>query len=97
MKWKAKPYYACHETIYSYIYTEQAGKNWYEYLAKAKLKRGKRRGRKHGGGRSKDIRPITQRPSHVATRIQIGHWEEDTVRFTTSKYASITTLVESKE
>ena len=96
MKCKEKPYYACHQTIYSYIYTERAGKDWYQYLSKAKLKPGKRRGRKHGGGKFKDIRPITQPPIHVATRSQIGHWEGDTVRFTSSKYASITTLVERK-
>ncbi len=49
-----------------------------------------------GEEKFKEILPITQRPSHVATRSQIGHWQGDTVRFTSSKYASVTRLVERK-
>lgn len=96
MKVERKPYYVCHETIYQYIYKERQGKDWYTCLARAKPKRGKRKGRKVGSGKYLYIRPIHYRPAEVMARQQIGHWEGDTIGFSADKYENITTLVERK-
>jgi len=96
MKVENKPYYVCHETIYQYVYQERQGKTWYAYLARAKPKRGKRKGRKVGSGKYLFIRSIHDRPSEAMTRQQIGHWEADTIGFFSHKYENITTLVERK-
>lgn len=96
MKAQRKPYYVCHETIYQYIYHERQGKTWYAYLARAKPKRGKRKGRKAGSGKYLYVRSIHGRLSEVMTRRQMGHWEGDTIGFSSDKYENITTLVECK-
>jgi IS30 family transposase len=96
MKVENKPYYVCHETIYQYVYQERQGKTWYAYLARAKPTRGKRKGRKVGSGKYLFIRSIHDRPSEVMGRQQIGHWEADTIGFSSHKYENITTLVERK-
>lgn len=95
MKVEKKPYYVCHETIYQYIYKERQGKDWYTCLARSKSKRGKRKGRKVGSGKY-HIRPIHCRSTEIMNRQQIGHWEADTIGFSTHKYENITTLVERK-
>lgn len=95
MKMEDKPYYVCHETIYQYIYKTRQGKDWYTCLTKAKPTRGKRKGRKVGSGKY-HIRSIHQRSEEIMNRQQMGHWEADTIGFSTHKYENITTLVERK-
>lgn len=95
MKWENKPYYACHETIYRYIY-RKCNKGMYRCLARKKPQRGSRYGRKVGSGKFAGISLIDQRPIEAGTRQKIGHWEGDTVGFSNSKYENVTTLVERK-
>jgi IS30 family transposase len=89
-------YYACHETIYRYIYSCKKGVNWYQYLSKAKPCRGKRLGRKVGSGKYRGIKLICDRPKEICTRKQFGHWEGDTIAFSGNQHVNITTLVERK-
>jgi IS30 family transposase len=94
MKCQKKPYYACHETIYQYIYKTRQGKTWYAYLMRSKPYRGKRLGGKKGSGKYQGIRSIHQRPQKANMRSQIGHWEGDTLRFSSSQDINVTTLVD---
>lgn len=96
MRQDGKEYYACHETIYRYIYYCQRGKGWYQYLCKAKPFRGKKLGRKSISPKYKGIKLISVRPQEILTREQFGHWEGDTIAFLKDKYTNITTLVERK-
>lgn len=96
LKRENKPYYACHETIYQYIYRERQGKTWYNFLARAKPRRGKRKGRKVGSGKFLGLRLIHSRPDHILNRQQMGHWEADTIAFAGHKYENVTTLLERK-
>lgn len=72
----------CHETIYSFIYSDHREaerlKLW-EYLPRKQKKRRKIRGRKVQKERIPDRIPITQRPKAVDNRTQIGHWEGDSM------------------
>jgi len=88
-----------HETIYRFIHAQIARTkdySWRLYLPRAKSKRGFR-GRK-GGSPASFIRarvPIAERPSVVAERNAVGHWEADLMLF--AKYGqAILTLHERR-
>ena len=75
----------CHESIYRFVYRQQArvkDYRWSRCLSQGKTKRGWR-----GRGRSSSARfiahrtPIHQRPLAVATRETFGHWEADLMSF----------------
>ena len=77
-----------HESIYRFIYAQirrSQDYTWRNYLPRAKSKRGCR-GRKGGSPVLfiKDRTSISQRPIHVASREEPGHWEADLMLF--SKY-----------
>jgi len=72
-----------HETIYRFIYAQLKRTNsrrWRLYLPRAKYKRG---WRNKGGGwpRIAGRCSIHDRPHHIATRQDVGHWEGDTMLF----------------
>jgi len=79
-----------HESIYRFIYAEYARtKNgaWRLYLPRAKFKRGFR-GRR-GGHVTKTIKhrvSISERPQHIESREEIGHWETDLMMFSDKKH-----------
>jgi transposase, IS30 family len=87
----------CPETIYAYIYAPEnkALKLW-EHLPR------KQKHRKHQYGRSSqrvripDRVSIHSRPEEVEERIEIGHWEADSVIGRQTKGAIIHTAVERK-
>ena len=75
----------CHESIYRFVYRQQArvkDYRWSRCLPQHKTKRGWR-----GRGRSSPARfiahriPIHQRPPAVAQRETFGHWEADLMSF----------------
>ena len=75
----------CHESIYRFVYRQQArvkDYRWSRCLPQHKTKRGWR-----GRGRSSPARfiahriPIHQRPLAVAQRETFGHWEADLMSF----------------
>lgn len=95
MKLKNKPYYICHESIYSYIY-RQKNKGLYQCLAYKKYQRGIKFGRKHRKCRYGEKRLITNRAEIINTRTTFGHWEGDSMIFSSSRRQSIATVVERK-
>jgi IS30 family transposase len=85
-----------HETIYRHIYADKAagGSLWKELRCQKKRKKRYASGRERRGqivGR----RSISERPTHIEERTQVGHWEGDTVIGAHHKQA-IVTLVERK-
>lgn len=85
-----------HETIYRYIWTDQAaGGDLWRYLRGAQKQRRKRYGAYDSRGRMANKRHISQRPPSVAGRRHKGHWEIDTVMGKGSPHC-IVTLVERK-
>lgn len=73
-------WHICHETIYRFIYSpEQRSRRWWEYLRRGQKKRRKKGGRKVHRCRIPDRVSIHQRPAEVDERVEIGHWEGDTV------------------
>jgi IS30 family transposase len=95
MKYQKLSFYACHETIYQFIYALK-DKSLYYYLTYKKPRRRKRYARKKQLCRYGNIRLINQRPEDVATRRRFGHWEGDTIAFSGTKEKVVTTLVERK-
>ena len=85
-----------HETIYRHIYADKAagGTLWEQLRCQKKRKKRYASGRDRRGqivGR----RPISERPAHIESRSQVGHWEGDTVIGAHHKQA-VVTLVERK-
>ncbi len=85
-----------HETIYRHVYADKAsGGNLYQQL-RCQKKRKKRYASGHDRrGQIVGRRPISERPAHIKTRSQVGHWEGDTVIGSAHKQA-VVTLVERK-
>ncbi len=85
-----------HETLYLRIYADQAHKGQLYKNLRCQKKRRKRYGKGHERrGQIVGRRSIEQRPAHIESRSQIGHWEADTVIGVNHKQA-IVTLVERK-
>jgi IS30 family transposase len=95
MRYHKLSFYACHETIYQFVYRSR-NKNLYYYLSYKKPKRQRRYDRQKSPCRYGKIRLITQRPEDIATRKRFGHWEGDTIQFKGTKEKVVTTLVERK-
>jgi IS30 family transposase len=85
-----------HETIYRHVYAEKAlGGHLYKNLRCQKKRRKRYAGGRDRRGQIIGRRPISERPSHIDDRRQIGHWEGDTMIGKRHKQA-IVTLVERK-
>ena len=85
--------YVSHEAIYQYIYSkdfELAG-----YLPRRRLFRRKRNGRKAKRSPIPNRLSIDNRPDHINSREEIGHWESDSVVCRASK-VSLNVMVERK-
>src|SRR3990167_1568060 len=95
MKYHQLSFYACHETIYQFVYRSK-NKALYHCLPYKKPKRQKRYARRKSPCRYGKIRLITQRPEDITTRKRFGHWEGDTIQFKGTKEKVVTTLVERK-
>jgi IS30 family transposase len=95
MKYHKLSFYACHESIYQFVY-QSKNKELYHCLPYKKPKRQTRYSRQKSPCRYGEIRLITQRPEDIATRKRFGHWEGDTIQFKGTKEKVVTTLVERK-
>jgi IS30 family transposase len=85
------PGWISHEAIYQYLYRDRkAGGTLSLCLPQGRKTRRRRFGRKRLGGPRG--RSITERPTSVARRRQVGHWEIDTVQGSTR--ACLVTAVE---
>ena len=98
MKREGRCFYACHETIYRYIYRSNRGqgrRQLHRYLTHGKPCRTARRHRRHRSGKFLYITPISERPEPINQRACFGHWEADTVQFLPSLATThVTTMVE---
>jgi IS30 family transposase len=95
IRFKKKPFYACPESIYRYIYREN-NKELYHYLPYKKPKRKRWFARKVRACRYGEIRLITHRPEVIDSRETFGHWEGDSIEFRGTKTKTIATVVERK-
>ena len=85
-----------HETIYQYLlYDKRKGGLWYKHLRIVTKRRRKRYNSNDSRGRLTEKRPISERPDFINQRLEIGHWEGDTVIGHDRKHC-ILTLVERK-
>jgi transposase, IS30 family len=85
-----------HETIYRHVRLDRrlGGRLWRELRIVAKFGR-KRRGSAATRGRQSGKRHISERPAHVEHRLELGHWEGDTVMGADQRHC-VLTLVERK-
>jgi transposase, IS30 family len=69
-----------HELIYQMIYADHEGLGTYKkYLRQSQPKRRKRGGEKSKRGQIPNRRDIDTRPAIADSKVEIGHWEGDTV------------------
>lgn len=86
-----------HETIYLYIWRDKkAGGTLYTHLRGSRKKRRKRWGSKDSRGRLQGKTMIDERPEEANQRMDIGHWELDSVIGTLTTNQCISTLVDRK-
>lgn len=86
-----------HETIYRYVWRDRsAGGRLYRHLRQANKKRRKWYRSKDSRGQLPGKRKISERPTVVEGRRQLGHWEIDTVMGKYGTKPCIVTLVERK-
>lgn len=95
MKYHQLSIYACHESIYQFIYKSK-NKELFHCLPYKKSRRQKRYTRQKRPCRYGPLRLITQRPKEISTRKRFGHWEGDTIEFKGTKEKVVTPLVERK-
>lgn len=90
--------YACHETIYAWVYSEEGrARELARFLPSRRKRRRMRLGRKSRAAVFPQGRSIHQRPERVADREEFGHWEADLMIFQRSHgNANVTTVVERK-
>jgi IS30 family transposase len=85
-----------HETIYRHVWRDKReGGTLYTHLRGARKRRRKRYGAYDSRGRLAGKRMISERPAEVEGRVEVGHWEIDTVMGSGSKDC-IVSLVERK-
>ena len=85
-----------HETIYRHVYADKAaGGSLYQQLRCQKKRKKRYASGRERRGQIIGRRPISERPVHIETRAQVGHWEGDTVIGAHHKQA-VVTLVERK-
>lgn len=84
-----------HEAIYVHVWADKrAGGKLWTHLRQATKRRRKRYGAYDSRGRLAGKRHISERPAHVEERIEVGHWEIDTVMGNEHGRNSVLTMVE---
>jgi len=96
LKYEQHEYYVCHETIYSFIYSDSycIEEKFFQYLRYGYKKRKKHNGRSVHHSKIPNRVSIHDRPIVVDQRVEIGHWEGDSVIYPNKK--AINTLNELK-
>ena len=85
-----------HESVYLHVYANKAaGGDLHKNPRSQKPRRKRHLCGRDRRGQIPNRRPISERPSHIEDRKQVGHWEGDTVIGAAHKQA-IVTLVERK-
>jgi IS30 family transposase len=85
-----------HESLYLHVYADKAhGGTWWKNLRCQKQKRKRYASDRDRRGQIPNRRPLSERPAHIDKRLQVGHWECETVIGAAHKQA-IVTVVERK-
>jgi IS30 family transposase len=85
-----------HESLYLHVYADKAhGGTLWKNLRCQKQKRKRYASGRDRRGQIPNRRPLRERPAHIDKRLQVGHWECDTVIGANHKQA-IVTVVERK-
>ncbi len=97
LKLEKSPVSVSYETIYKFCYSKE-GKEaiWPQLLPRKQPTRLSKFGRKPKREIIPNAVPISSRPTSIAGRKRVGHWEVDLVAFTCYKSNNLTTLVERK-
>ena len=95
LKKRNKKYYASPETMYRYIYRGN-NKRLCKYLPQRRLKRKKRYTRSKRQNIYLMNRLVYRRPEEINNRETYGHWEGDSLEFSTNRKKMVVTLVERK-
>jgi IS30 family transposase len=84
-----------HETIYVHVWHDKAsGGDLWTHLRQARKKKRKRYGGRDRRGKVPGKRHISERPPEAEDRVELGHWEIDTVIGTERGRNTVVTLVE---
>lgn len=84
-----------HETIYLRVFADKrAGGELWRHLRQAMKKRRKRYRSHDSRGRLAGKRHISERPTEVESRQEVGHWEADTVKGDSQAAHTVLTMVE---
>ncbi len=84
----------CHETIYSYLYSDYGIRNrFYQYLRKKRQFRYPKISRRHRTLIPNRV-PIIERPQEIKFRNSLGHWEGDLMVFGKQTKTNLITLRE---
>lgn len=84
-----------HESIYLHVWADKrAGGDLWTHMRQATKRRRKRYGAYDSRGRLAGKRHISERPAEVEERIEVGHWEIDTVMGNEHGKNSVLTMVE---
>ena len=95
LKLEATEHRVSHESIYRYIYRpSMRERRLWRYLPRAKARRG-RRYFKRRRAVIPDRLGIANRPEHIESREEFGHWEGDLMQFRTQR-GNLLTLCERK-
>jgi len=96
-KLESYPFGVCHETIYQFIYGNEGQKlGLYKFLLRARAKRGLVYNRKPQKDKIPDKVSIHDRPEHIETRKEFGHFEGDLTFFTKNQSMNLGVIVERK-
>ena len=87
--------YVCHESIYQYVHTDAL--DYRGYLPRRHKKRKKKgQSRKHHISHIANRISIDERPEHIDTREEFGHWEADSMVSSKNRKAGLIVLAERK-
>lgn len=85
----------CHETIYQYVKADRhRGGTLYQHLRQGHHRRRKRYERRRPRGRRLGRRSIIERSPRVDARVEVGHWEIDTLMGASPSGPCVLSLVE---
>jgi IS30 family transposase len=82
-----------HESLYLHVFSdkERGGTLW-KNLRCQKQKRKRFASGRDSRGQIPNRRPLRERPAHIHKRLQVGHWESDTVIGAAHKQAIVTVV-----
>ena len=96
-KQQSAPFWISHETIYQFIYDDEGrALGLFKYLLKARPRRGMVYGRRPRTSLIPNRISIHDRPNHIETREEFGHFEGDLTFFTNNQSMNVGVIVERK-